>query len=92
MEKMVQINVKSVTSDCKKHFKPGQAFLASCSEIPEGFCPRAFHVLTPIIMALTHGAAFTFREDPHTILTTCPEGNVVFYSESTDDAMDPGRP
>jgi uncharacterized repeat protein (TIGR04076 family) len=85
MKNAIELEIMSVEGDCSYNYAPGMKFRYFEDEIFDTFCLLAFHALTPALTALNHGARFEFREDPETMLTTCPgKGRVMVQSRVVD--------
>ncbi|MBQ2618532.1 MAG: TIGR04076 family protein [Oscillospiraceae bacterium] len=72
---------------------PGQSWVANGWERPEGFCPSAWDSLSPVVLALAHGAENFYdgwMKDPRSAMLSCNDGfrPVSFLVEALDEDAD----
>ena len=64
----------SPMSPCERHHE-GQEFIVNLDmEMPEGFCPQAWHDLFRKIGALHWGGGYTTTEGPDYMIACCTDG------------------
>lgn len=73
--------------------KEGQVFLVNGWQRPEGFCPSAWDVLSPFVLALSHGAENFYdgwMKNPKSAMISCNDGFrlVSFLVEALDEDAD----
>ena len=71
----LKLTVTGVFGDCYHGYKAGEEIiLEDFTHPPKHFCLGLAHALFPTIYALSFGAKFGFRDNPRSLLVTCPDG------------------
>jgi uncharacterized repeat protein (TIGR04076 family) len=82
----LKLTVTQVMGECYHGYKIGdELILEDFTHGPKHFCLGLAHALFPVAYALSFGAKFGFRENPRSLLVTCPDGGKLeFKAEILD--------